>query len=382
MGSKKLTFVDIFSGAGGLSCGFELAGCKCLLGIDHNKDAIETFKLNHKAAQAFCGPIEELSNNEIDRLLKDRAVDIVIGGPPCQGFSTVGKGDPNDQRNRLFLEYLRIVRHLKPNFIVIENVTGLLAKKNEATLKKIFQYFQREGYTLDVQVLSAHHFGVAEKRRRTIIIGSRINKQVTFPVATHDIKLKSRYLPPVTVGEVLSNLRASNGEIYNHDLEAAAIKNRLDAKRLKRIPEGRGIRYQKDEKELLTPSLYLGIDWENIRENRLRQTKYFRLHSQLPSPTIMTHRHSYYHPHELRFLTQREAAAIQSFPNDFIFTGAITSQWRQIGNAVPPLLGRAIAQAIKKMNQQAMKESSQQTEKNKIAPKKISTVRKSAFVYR
>jgi DNA (cytosine-5)-methyltransferase 1 len=144
-------------------------------------------------------------------------------------------------------------------------------------------------------------------------------------------------------------------------VDYAQVKSKIELNRLKRIPEGKGIRYEADEKAYLPKSLKLGVDWENLRENRFRQTKYQRLDGQLPSPTIMTHRHNYYHPTEHRFLTQREAARLQSFPNDFVFTGPVSAQWRQIGNAVPPLLGKALGQKILELYKEAT--GSKKTEK-------------------
>lgn len=346
----KLNFIDLFSGAGGLSCGLEMAGLNCLLGVDFNQDAIDTFKKNHPKSEVYCGDISQLKSTEIKNLTKNQKINLVAGGPPCQGFSTVGKGNPQDQRNQLFKQFIRIVNDFKPEFVVMENVTGLLAKKNEKSLQAIIKLFNKLGYNIDVNILSAHHYGVAEKRRRTIFIGSRINNKITFPEITHTelpLTNKQRYIQ--TVGDALYQLKTKNGLLHNHDLHQAQIKNPADLARIKRIPEGKGIRYEKDEKAYLNKSLKLGINWNEIRENRLRQTKYQRLDSKLPSPTIMTHRHNYYHPTEHRFLTQREAASIQSFPNDFVFQGSITSQWRQIGNAVPPLLGKSIGQAINLM---------------------------------
>ncbi len=343
---QKLNFIDIFSGAGGLSCGLEMSGMKCLLGIDHNKDAIKTFDRNHRYASTYCGDVTKLAKKELLSLTGNYQIHAVVGGPPCQGFSTVGPGDPKDNRNKLFLEFLRIVKTLNPYFIVIENVTGILAKKNEKTLRSIFSKFKSLGYTLNVQVMSSEQYGVPEKRRRTIIIGSRINSEVTFPLSTHNITKNNKFIPPITVGEAFSNLYTKNNLVHNHDVANAQISSKIDLRRIKRIPEGKGIRYEKDEKAYLTPTTKLNINWNEIPESRFRQTKYQRLDRFYPSPTIMTHRHSYYHPTEHRFLTQREAAKIQSFPNHFIFEGSVTSQWRQIGNAVPPLLGKAIGKEL------------------------------------
>ena len=193
------------------------------------------------------------------------------------------------------------------------------------------------GYYLDFNVLSAELYGVPEKRRRTIIIGSLI-PGISIPSPTRK--------KPVTVGDVIEKIYARGGKVYNHDIETAQIKNTLDKKRLRCIPEGKGIRYKKDELAYLPKRLRLGVNWDEIRENRFRQTKYYRLDRSLPSPTIMTHRGNYYHPTEDRYLTAREAAKIQSFPNNFEFKGTLSAQWRQIGNAVPPVLAKELGKHI------------------------------------
>ncbi|MBC7428025.1 MAG: DNA cytosine methyltransferase [Bacteriovorax sp.] len=369
----KLNFIDLFSGAGGLSCGLELAGMNCVLGVDMDKNAIETFKNNHLEAEAFCGSILDLSAAKIKELTKSQTIHAVVGGPPCQGFSTVGLGNPNDQRNHLFKEFIRVVKITNPYFVVIENVTGLLAKKNEKTIQSIFKIFAKMGYSLDVQVMSAENYGVPERRRRTIIIGSRINQTITFPKMIPNI---------VTVGQALKNLKAPNGKYFNHDVQAAKIKSTLETARIACIPEGKGVRYEIDEKNYFkTKKLKLNVDWKNLRENRFRQTKYQRLDRKKPSPTIMTHRHNYFHPTENRYLTQREAAALQSFPNDFKFHGPLSAQWRQIGNAVPPLLGKAIGSAIIEMHNE--KVLSKPAKIVKTASKDlVMNVRKKAFVYK
>jgi len=172
---EVLNFIDVFAGAGGLSCGLEQVGMNCILGVDHDKHAMDTFALNHKNAQTYCGDIRKLTKRKLEEMIGDTPVHAVVGGPPCQGFSTVGIGNPDDDRNRLFLEFVRLVRVTRPYFVVLENVTGLVAKKNEDTLKSIFKKFHSLGYNLNVKVMSAHNYGAPEKRRRTIIIGTRIN---------------------------------------------------------------------------------------------------------------------------------------------------------------------------------------------------------------
>jgi DNA (cytosine-5)-methyltransferase 1 len=343
--TKSLNFIDLFSGCGGLSCGLEMAGHRCLLGVDASKEAIESFAANHHEASVFLGDIKKLTPKKLNELLRGQKVDMVVGGPPCQGFSTVGKGVVGDERNHLFKEFVRIVKATGPKVILFENVTGLVAKKNQVILKNIFQCFERLGYNMDARVLSAEEFGVPEKRRRTIIMGVK-GGECLFPLVSHGTRAKKKVK---TVAEAFKNLKAPDGKTYNHDVTLAQIKNDTDRERLKFIPAGRGIRYQEDEKEFLPKKLRYDVDWNNLRENRFRQTRLQRLPLTGPSPTILTARTSYYHPLEARYLTPREAAACQSFPNDFIFHGSQTAIFRQIGNAVPPLLAEALGQAIKKI---------------------------------
>jgi DNA (cytosine-5)-methyltransferase 1 len=183
------------------------------------------------------------------------------------------------------------------------------------------------------------------------------------------------------VGEAISKIKCANGQIYNHDLDSAKIKSPIDFKRIQRIPEGKGIRYEADEKAYFKKKkLKLGINWKELRENRFRQTKYQRLDRKKPSPTIMTHRHNYFHPTENRYLTQREAASLQSFPNDFTFHGPLSAQWRQIGNAVPPLLGKAIGTAI--ISMWTKKAESKKKTKSLGAKDLVLNVRKKAFLYK
>ncbi len=344
---KKLYFVDLFSGAGGLSCGLTMAGFECAFAVDNNKEAIDTFNTNHKNVPTYVGDVSKLKGSVLKKLLVGKKISLVCGGPPCQGMSTVGEGIPNDPRNFLFLQFVRIVKTIKPDFVLMENVTGLLGKKNEKILKGILQEFKKIGYIMHVKVLSSENFGVPQKRRRTIFIGNRKGYQTSFPKSTHSKNGKLK--PIVTVGDVFTNLSYGKGKIHNHDLDSAKIKKDIIKKRVERIPEGRGIRYEEDEKELFPKKLWLGINWKTIDEGRLREEQYHRLGRKEVSPTIMTSRHTYFHPTETRYLTCREAAAIQSFPNRYKFEGTVSQQWRQIGNAVPPLLGKAVGKAILKM---------------------------------
>lgn len=337
METQPYTFVDLFCGCGGFSHGLERAGLKCILGVDSDRDAIKTFKKNHKEALAYHGDIRGLDNSSLVKMIGDRRVDLVVGGPPCQGFSTIGKGNVFDPRNFLFMEFLRAVELLKPKGVVIENVTGLLAAKNKVILDQIFNLFRDMGYELEARVLSANEYGVSQKRKRTIIIGFTDGHKLSFPEPVPG-KLNTR-----TVEEAFCGI---SSDASNNRIEDALIKNELEAKRLAFIPMGRGIRYQEDQEKYLPKDLFYDVDWSNIGEGRFRQTRLQRLDLNSFAPTILTSRSTYYHPVENRYLTAREAAAIQSFPNDFEFIGSVSSVFRQIGNAVPVELARVIGREL------------------------------------
>ena len=373
-----LKFIDFFSGAGGLSCGLEQAGFQCLLGIDQDRSSLETFQANHQNATTILGNLQEISTPEIQAIIGNQTVDLICGGPPCQGFSTIGANDKTDQRNFLFFEFVRVVAAFLPNTIIIENVTGLLSRKNQQTLSLILNCFTELGYTMDVRVLSAHHYGVPQARRRTIFLGNRFKVPNLYPEQQFKNPQKEdNHLPDCrTVNWAFSNLIADNNKPLNHDLKAAQIPNELERNRIHYIPEGQGIRYEKDQLAYLPKQLWFDVNWQQIPEQRFRETKLRRLDGNACSPTLNTSRTTYYHPTEDRYLTVREAAAIQSFPPNFIFQGSLTQQWRQIGNAVPPLLAKAIGESILKLYQQK-----EQIEKvNSVVD--IDSIRAQAFSYK
>lgn len=344
MAAKKLNFIDLFCGCGGFSYGLEKAGLNCLAGIDFLKDAIETFGLNHPNAISICEDLRKLDPKKVELLIKNKKVHLICGGPPCQGFSTIGTGDANDYRNQLFLEFVKFVEYFRPSYIIVENVPGLMAKKNRNTLLSIFKCFEEIGYHVDVKVLSSDHYGVPEVRRRVIIVGNNKNIKNKFPnqIYGDDANFKNRN----TVGWAFENLVRSRGKIFNHTIQQAIIKKDIHLKRIRCVPEGKSIRYERDEKEYLPRNLWFDHDWYKMTENRFRDAKYFRLSRHKPAPTITTKSNMYYHPIEDRFLTVREAAALQSFPPDFQIEGSLTKQWVQIGNAVPPMMAEQIGKSI------------------------------------
>lgn len=334
-----MNFIDLFSGCGGLSHGLEIAGLNCILAVDENKDAIKTFELNHPKAKTIAGDIRRVTDKDFLKAANGNKVDVVVGGPPCQGFSTAGKGLSDDPRNFLLLEYARVVRLFKPGYFILENVPAMLSPKNEKLVTQIKAMFKFMGYTLQSKVLHAERYGVPQKRKRAIMVGTLPDFTFSFPAETHGESL----LPVKTLGQAFSEIAPF---APNNNLEDAKITNKTTLAQIRYISEGCGVRKREDEDRVLPDHLKLDVDWDNLKENRLRQTRLQRLSRDTPAFTVMTSRLTFYHPTEDRYLTPREAAKLQSFPDSFRFLGSKTSVFRQIGNAVPVKLGVAIGKSL------------------------------------
>jgi DNA (cytosine-5)-methyltransferase 1 len=334
--------VDLFCGAGGMSLGIQMAGFEIELGLDFVKDCEETHKLNFKKTPFICGNISDIKGSEIlDRIgLKKGELTLVSGGPPCQGFSTVnGKSRfLENPKNKLFVEFVRIIDELSPTWFVMENVTGLLSMESGKVKEAIFEAFKEIGYSIDARVLNAVDYGVPQYRKRAIFIGNNAGLENEFPEPTHansDSQLgffdNQKLKPYVTVGEALKGI-TQKAKLNNHILPTHAD---IVLKRMSFVPEGGN---QRDiPAEYKPPQKFLNT--------------YGRLHRKKPSNTVHTRfdvasTGSLYHPTENRALTVREGARLQSFPDSYIFSGKKGSQYRQVGNAVPPLLAKAIAEKI------------------------------------
>ncbi|MDD3274061.1 MAG: DNA cytosine methyltransferase [Bacteroidales bacterium] len=317
---STLTFVDVFSGAGGITKGFELAGLRGVCGLDWFKEAGLTYKrnFNHPLVE---GDIRSSSTksefyNTIERELKGSKLNIVAGGFPCQGFSMAGNRIEDDPRNSLYKELLEIVEHLQPEFVVCENVVGLRSMLGGRVEAKILEDFAEAGYSMNVTVLRAADYGVPQKRDRVIFIGNRIDKPNYHP---------EPFLTPdkyKTTGEAIGDLMTlEDNPEFNH----IKTRHRPDmVEKMLSLKEG--------------DSLYKGYSdaWKKCPWNEA-------------SCTIKeNHGGVNVHPKLGRVLTAREMARLQSFPDDFIFEGPKNKQLVQLGNAVPPLLAKAIGLAIRK----------------------------------
>lgn len=363
--NKKPTVIDLFSGCGGFSKGFKEAGYKILVGIDNWQPALDSFKYNHKGSEILNGDIFKIEKNEIMKATGSQDVDVVIGGPPCQGFSLAGNRDEKDERNLLPFHFARIVKDIKPKAFVMENVLGFLSMADGKVKDDLLKEFDKIGYKVDVKDLFAHHYGVPQMRRRVFFIGIRKDFNVTpkFPEQTHyDIELNhgQRMLGDAdlkkvaTVGDAISDLPILDDFKGEEEMDYPCAPKTDYQKDMRkhsdRLFNHTASNHTEQTKKVidLVPE---GGNWEDLPKKyqniRSFSNTWKRLDSKKPSVTIdIGHRH-HFHYKANRVPTVRESARIQSFTDDFKFLGNRTSQFKQVGNAVPPLLARAVALSLK-----------------------------------
>jgi len=320
---SQMSFVDLFCGAGGLSKGLELAGLQGVCGLDFFKEAIATYRRNFSHPCVYGDITKQETKKEfydtVARELDGKELDLVAGGFPCQGFSISGNRIVTDPRNVLYKQLIEIVGTLKPKFIVCENVKGLRSMLGGRVEQKILSDFKSIGYDVSIAVLNAADFEVPQKRERVIFIGNRLGLTNYHP---SPILKETEYK---TMGEAIADLVSHPVDpAFNH------VPNKHPqemVERMKKLKEWEGL-YK-------TPS-------GGYRE------AYVRWAWNEPARTIKeNHGGSAIHPKLPRAITAREMARLQSFPDDFIFEGGKSSQLVQIGNAVPPLLGKAVGLAVR-----------------------------------
>lgn len=391
----RLLYGDLFAGAGGLSVGFHAAGFTPVFYNDIDRQASETFAYNFPAVVPFVSPIQKLTAKSIrkETALGRGNLDVMIGGPPCQGFSINAPiRSESDPRNHLFHHYVRLVLEgLRPKFIVMENVPGLVSLDGGATLRNVLTAFEQAGYRVAFKILNAAHYGVPQERWRLILIGTSLpGIEPSFPPPTHYSLQRPNFtggreytfsyaigapeqvsflhgplLAPTTIAEAIGDLppivsgggypvmnykgppmnayqkqlRLGSRKPYNHECVGVAPVN---LERIKHVKPGGSWR---DIPHQLLPK---GLQ----RARRSDHTKrYGRLDPEALSGTIMTkcdpHWGTVFHYAQDRIISVREAARLQSFPDWFKFTGSKVDQYKQVGNAVPPLLAQALAEHIK-----------------------------------
>lgn len=331
--NNKYTFIDLFTGAGGLYRGFKDAGMEHLLSVEIWKPAIDTLKSNYPDIELYEGDIRKLDDKKIQEYLKGRECDVLVGGPPCQGFSTIGKRLEKDPRNELVFEFIRIVNTVRPRFFIMENVKGLLSANNGIMRQLIIEEFAKIGYKKTISdVLCAADYNVPQMRQRVFFFGVRddidLPIELSFPEASED---------KVTVGDAIMDLMGKENEIPNH---VPMKHNETVTRRIECIPEGGGI-----PKEGLPEDVAYGSrsDYAN---NKLKNFShvYKRLDRSKQATTMVPGHNAFpLHPVANRSLTVREAARIQTFPDDVVFSGSRQEQCIQVGNAVPVKLAEALA---------------------------------------
>ena len=346
--NKKM--IDLFAGVGGLSLGFEQCGFEVVLANEYDPSIAEAYIKNRKAPNMIVEDITKLPISEtFNRYCGE--VDLIVGGPPCQGFSQKGQRKSiNDPRNFLFKYFVETVRTVRPKYFVMENVPGLLTTENGYFKKEIMALFGEMGYTMNAEVLCASDYGVPQARRRAFFIGKLTDwAPVQMPVK-HDTM--------VSIWDAISDLaflnsgdgeevqdykieiqsdyqkemRENSNLLYNH---VATNHSMIALERMHMIPPKGGKEFLPEEH--LTKSIYSGT-WTRMDADGVSVTITTRFDT--PSSGRFTH------PFLDRAITVREAARIQSFPDSFHFFGTKTSQMKQVGNAVPPRLAKAVALAI------------------------------------
>ncbi|KZC98729.1 MULTISPECIES: DNA cytosine methyltransferase [Thalassospira] len=378
------TVIDLFCGAGGLSEGLRQAGIRPVAGVDFDKHAVATYRLNHPSVPVIEGDVEKVTGEQLMELAGVREIDLIAGGPSCQGFSTHGKRMQDDPRNFLFKHFVRLVDEVQPKMFLMENVRGMLSYEKGAFRRQIEEAFEEIGYRTDFAQVLAADYGVPQMRHRILFIGTRVDDiKLSFPARSHSSGGEPKLKPYVTVEEAIGDLPLM-GNDYNREERPYICRPqnpyqvycRTDAPDNVTLHVGRPLSAQaqslanhigQGEGLRAAPVDVLPARFKKMRtisSGALRRdctTLYHRLSPTKPSYTITCNYRNvasgpFLHPWEDRAISHREAARFMSFPDRYQFVGA--SFPRQIGNAVPPLLAKAIGAEIVKMLSQVSNEHS------------------------
>jgi len=343
--SKNFTVAELFSGCGGTSKGFEMAGFEVIFGSDIHKPSIETFRKNHRRAATILGDVQKITPEDIRMLIGNRKIDVLIAGLPCQGFSLNNrKRWEKDKRNYLFIEFVRFIKGLQPKIVLLENVSGLRSTANGAFINAIIEAIESVGdYSVTYKILDALNYEVPQVRKRILFIGFPSGEKFTWPRKTHNRNSDIHYLTVMDAIYDLPPLNSGEKAIYYSG------EPQMDYQKLMRN-DVKVLTNHRAPKHLLSTI-------EKIMTTKPGEPMYkcftqrIRLSWNLPSPTQVAGgirpQFQFGHPEQPRGLTVRERARIQSFPDDFVFYGGIVQGRVQTGNAVPPLLAKAIATSIK-----------------------------------
>lgn len=386
-GSILVKSIDLFAGAGGLSCGLSMAGFTPILANELVEAHANTYQINNENTSVVVGDVRQVCESNLKRKLglKNGELDLLAGGPPCQGFSVNAPiRDLDDERNHLFKDFLRVASELLPKAILIENVPGIISLGKGTVIQQIYKELASLGYSVNHKILFAGHYGVPQSRFRTIIIAIKGKANISFPEPQYNAKSVANFagakelcikvppliaqslLPQITVHDAISDLpeiangsknppmdylkkaegkyqqilRTASKFVHNHSCNGLG---KVNLERLQYIPQGGN--WTNIPHEMLPKGMQ--------RARRSDHTKrYGRLHPEGMCSTILTkcdpHWGAFIHPEQDRVLSIREAARIQSFPDTYQFTGSTPQQYEQVGNAVPPFLAKTIGEEIRK----------------------------------
>ena len=359
---NQLNAVSLFSGCGGLSLGFIDAGFNVVLSIDNDEKALEAYRYNVKSSHVINSDLGDKDTLKKARtLLRDTRVDAVIGGPPCQGFSLTGPRKLEDERNVLYRAYVDFIEAFKPRALLIENVPGLATLYGGRVKNDIILTFENLGYRMYMQVLNAAEYGIPQFRKRLFFVGIKKGlDDFSFPLPTHSeaggLSVWGHILKQyVTCEDAIGDLPSLEGEHWEEETEYTEHPKTEYQKKMRGNCNVLYNHVRTNHKEHVVKVISLvpeGGNYkdlpEGVGESRKFNEAWTRYHSKKPSKTIDTGHRNHFHYKYNRVPTIRENARLQSFPDYFVFTGSKTSQNRQVGNAVPPLLAKHIALKINK----------------------------------
>ena len=343
-----MKFVDLFCGCGGLSLGFQREGFNVLAGLDNDETALKTYSHNLKALALKLDLGKPTYVDEVRKKIKEQAVDVLIGGPPCQGFSLTGTRVLNDPRNTLFRSFFNSVDFFNPKIVLLENVKGMNTLYGGVVIKQINSEFELRGYRTVSSVLNASDFGVPQNRERFFIIASKIDKKLVMPKPI----LKKEF--KISCEDAISDLHdfqnSLGDEETNYQSKPISFYQKLMRLKSSKLLNHVGTAH----KQFVIDTIKLVPDGGNHKDlpegvgtSRKFNEAWTRYNSKKPSKTIDTGHRNHFHYKFNRVPTVRENARLQSFPDDFQFIGSKTNQNKQVGNAVPVLLSQAIAMYIK-----------------------------------
>lgn len=352
MTKRKLTAIDLFSGCGGFSYGFQQAGFHVVLGVDNTEIALKTFKHNHSNSYTLNLDLHKDSAiEEIANAVKKHEIDVIIAGPPCQGFSLTGTRNENDERNTLFNSVFKLAKRVNPKAIIIENVPGLLKLYNGKAKNEIIRLCSEMGYSCNPKLLYAPDFGVPQIRKRVFFVALK-NEYGMFEFPEPILK-EDQY---VTCSQAISDLPdlvdEYGSETMDYDKKPLSDYQKKMRKNSKVIFNHVGSKHTDHVIKVISQVPEGGNHKDlppGIGDSRKFNEAWTRYHSDKPSKTIDTGHRNHFHYKWNRIPTVRENARLQSFPDDFIFLGSKTEQNRQVGNAVPPLLGKVLAEKLIKI---------------------------------